>query len=151
MDKNKMKILPEEDAYSSPLLENLLTSISPAEQQQTDYKMKLAAKIFFGLKKKEWTQTQLAEAMGKSISLVSRWLSGTHNFTVDTLIDIQRILGITLLDVEEYKEETHLSIKLTVSADSINVSPADLGEFIDTAGGMSATHISSITSQINQW
>jgi hypothetical protein len=35
-----------------------------------------------------------------SVSLISLWLSGTHNFTVETLVDIQQTLGISLLNVE---------------------------------------------------
>ncbi len=38
--------------------------------------------------------------MGKTNpSEITRWLSGTHNFTTDTLIDLQRVLDINLLDV----------------------------------------------------
>lgn len=151
MNRNKKEYLSAEETYNSALLDNLISSISPEEQEQTDYKMKIAAKIYFGVQKKGWTQTHLAELMGKSISLVSRWLSGTHNFTVDTLVDIQRILGINLLDVEEYKDKTVVAFKLTVSADSTSISPEDIQHAIDTAGGMSATAISSITLQEKQW
>ena len=78
-----------------------MSAIKPEEQEQIDYKMKLAAKIYEGLKAKGWKSLQLADALHlKSPSLVSRWLSGTHNFTVDTLVDIQRVLGIRLIDKE---------------------------------------------------
>jgi ribosome-binding protein aMBF1 (putative translation factor) len=87
--------------YSSSLIDDLLDSIKPEEQEQTDCKMKLSAKIYAGLKAKGWKSLDLANALKlKSPSLVSKWLSGTHNFTVDTLADIQRALNIRLLDVE---------------------------------------------------
>src|SRR5258708_34537161 len=87
--------------YSSDLIDNLLDSIKPEEQEQIDYKMKLSAKIFAGLKAKGWKSVDLADALQlKSPSLVSKWLSGTHNFTVDTLVDIQRLLDIKLLNIE---------------------------------------------------
>jgi hypothetical protein len=83
--------------YSSDLINNLLDNIKPEEQEQIDYKMKLSAKIFAGLKAKGWKSIDLADALHlKSSSLVSKWLSGTHNFTVDTLVDVQRVLGIRL-------------------------------------------------------
>jgi transcriptional regulator with XRE-family HTH domain len=41
--------------------------------------------------------------MGKTASTVSLWLSGSNNFTLDILTDIQRVLGIQLLCVEEIK------------------------------------------------
>jgi ribosome-binding protein aMBF1 (putative translation factor) len=83
--------------YSSNLIDDLLSKIKPEEQEQIDYKMKLAAKIYAGLKAKGWKSLDLAKALDlKSPSLVSKWLSGTHNFTVDTLVDIQRVLNIQL-------------------------------------------------------
>lgn len=85
--------------YSSPLLESLVNKITPEEQARTDARMKLAAKIYKALKEKEWTQTQLAQALNKQVSVISKWLSGTHNFTVDTLIDIEGILQVHLLDL----------------------------------------------------
>ncbi|MEP7110256.1 MAG: helix-turn-helix transcriptional regulator [Ferruginibacter sp.] len=87
--------------YSSKLVNDLLSKIKPEEQEQIDYKMKLAAKIYTGLKSKGWKSLDLAKALNlKSPSLVSKWLSGTHNFTIDTLVDIQQVLSIKLLDVE---------------------------------------------------
>src|SRR5687768_9288097 len=87
--------------YSSEAINSLINAISPDEQERTDYRMRLSAKIYAGIKSKGWKNLDLAGALDiKSPSLVSKWLSGTHNFTVDTLIDIQRVLGIKLLDVE---------------------------------------------------
>ena len=46
------------------------------------------------------TQKELAEKLGKRPSEISKWLTGNHNFTHDTLFDIQTILNIRLLDAE---------------------------------------------------
>lgn len=87
--------------YSSKLMNDLLKAITPEEQARIDHKMQLAAKIYAALKAKGWKSFQLAEALHlRSASLVSKWLSGTHNFTVDTLVDIQRVLGVKLLDID---------------------------------------------------
>lgn len=110
--------------YSSPVLDELLNQISPAEQELIDYKMKLAAKIYAGLKAKGWKSLDLARALNlKSPSLVSRWLSGTHNFTIDTLVDIQRVLGIRLLEVEPVMPVRALDMNFTV-----DVAPVSLRE-----------------------
>ncbi len=93
------------ESYNSSLINELFDKVTPEQQEATDYKMKLAAKIYAALLQKGWTQTQLAEAMDKQVSVVSKWLSGTHNFTVDTLTAIQRILGIRLIDADEPKEK----------------------------------------------
>ncbi|MCF6407843.1 helix-turn-helix domain-containing protein [Chitinophaga filiformis] len=101
--------------YTSKLVDNLLSHISPAEQDQTDHKMKMAAKIHAGLKAKGWKSLDLARELHlKSPSLVSKWLSGTHNFTMDTLVDIQRVLGIRLLDTDMTDTQLSLNVNVTV-------------------------------------
>jgi transcriptional regulator with XRE-family HTH domain len=80
-------------------LADLLNKLTPELQEQTDYKMNLAAKIYQAMKARGWNQTIFAEEMGKKASVISRWLSGTHNFEADTLFEIQKKLHIRLLDV----------------------------------------------------
>ncbi len=43
--------------------------------------------------------------MGKKSSEISRWLSGTHNFTTETLWEIERVLNIQLLTSSPMKEK----------------------------------------------
>lgn len=127
------------DDYSSPLMKELSDAITLEEQEQTDYKMKLAAKIFKAMKSLGMTQTQFAELIGKPISLISRWMSGTHNFTVDTLVDIQRALGISLLDVETKKSQDEVNLKLTVTSPIPEWTPFDLNQYVSDMGGMSVS------------
>lgn len=82
------------DGHTSKVLGALLKEISPKEQERTDNKMLLAAKIDEARKAKGWSQTKFAEEMGKQPSEISKWLSGTHNFTSDTLWDIEEKLEI---------------------------------------------------------
>jgi transcriptional regulator with XRE-family HTH domain len=57
----------------------------------------LAALIDDGLKAKGWLQRQFVINTGKRSSEVTKWLSGTYNFTLETLSMIETYLGITLL------------------------------------------------------
>ena len=63
--------------------------------------MGIAVKIAKALKRKGMTQKVLAEKLGKRPSEISKWLTGNHNFTHDTLFDIQTVLNIRLLDTEQ--------------------------------------------------
>lgn len=91
----------DENNYSSEVIDELMAMITPESQAKCDHKMKLAAKIYDALKEKGWKSQDLAKAMNlKSPSLVSKWLSGTHNFTVDTLVEIGLVLNIQLLNIE---------------------------------------------------
>src|SRR5438105_9440383 len=49
------------------------------------------------LERKKMTQKELAVAMGKSESEISKWMRGTHNFTIDTISKIETILGEPIL------------------------------------------------------
>lgn len=100
-----MKRKTDTNDYSGAFLEKLVQAITPEEQARTDARMKLAARIYKGLQAKQWTQTQLAEALHKQVSVVSKWLSGTHNFTIDTLTDIERVLHIKLLYTDQEEDD----------------------------------------------
>jgi len=132
--------------YSSPLTEELLNSITTEEQERIDYKMMLAAKIYAALKSKGWKSLDLARALElKSPSLISKWLSGTHNFTVDTLVDIQRVLGINLVNAQIEPVST-LNVNLTVNVEPSCLETSSykhLQRVIDDAGGIQATTVTT--------
>lgn len=84
------------------LMNKLLDSITPEEQEKTDKKMILAAKIAKAIKSKGLKKSEFAEILDKQPSEISKWLSGTHNFTIDTLMDIERVLSVQLLDTKNW-------------------------------------------------
>jgi ribosome-binding protein aMBF1 (putative translation factor) len=81
----------------SSVLQALHAKKDPLQSERVRTSMMLSARIASALKEKGWSKGQLAIALKKNPSIISRWLSGTHNFTSDTLSDIQKILGIQLL------------------------------------------------------
>lgn len=112
------------EEYSSLLIDEIFESISPKEDKRIKSKMLLAAKIENAMKAKGWNKTKLLEATSqKNASVVTKWFSGTHNFTFDTLFDIQEALGIDLLNINEIKEEVivkyHVVVHSTPSQDSL--------------------------------
>ncbi len=38
--------------------------------------------------------------LGKNESEISKWMRGTHNFTIDTISSIEEALGMPILQVE---------------------------------------------------
>ena len=44
-------------------------------------------------------QKDLAICLGKSESEISKWMRGTHNFTIDTLVSIEEALGEPIISV----------------------------------------------------
>ena len=37
--------------------------------------------------------------LGKNESEISKWMRGTHNFTIDTLVSIENVLGEPIIEV----------------------------------------------------
>ena len=104
----------------SGIIEDILNSISPSEARQTDNKMLIAAKISDAMQAKGWKKKDLLEALGrKNQSLITKWLSGTHNFTIDTLSELEVVLGTNLLNtrLDELPKHTSLAINTTNLSD----------------------------------
>ncbi len=81
------------------ILDELFEEIQGSKSlKRTENRMLLAQKIDMGMKAKGWNKTKFAKEMIQKPSVITRWLSGTHNFTSDTLTDIGESLGINLLD-----------------------------------------------------
>lgn len=59
----------------------------------------IAEKLIGILKSKGMSQRDLAKNTGKTEAEVSRWLGGTHNFTLRTLAKISVVLGEDLIHV----------------------------------------------------
>lgn len=78
-----------------------------------DYTFDLSNRIQFLLDKKSMDQKDLAKALGKNESEISKWLSGSHDFTLKTVARIEEILGDKLLEV--VKDE------ITLKEEKVNV------------------------------
>lgn len=99
--KKTMNKIPE---YNSPLMDEIYQSISQTTFDFVANRMALASRINEAIKMRGWSQKQFAEAMNKKPSEISKWLSGTHNFTTDTLWQIEKVLGVRLLVENEMSE-----------------------------------------------
>lgn len=81
--------------------------------------MAIADRIYEILVKKGKDQKHLAELMGKHESELCKWLSGTHNFTLQTIARIEAVLGENILHVAKYEECGEGVTKLHVSVNNI--------------------------------
>jgi hypothetical protein len=115
------------EAHNSYLIDEIFESISPKEEKRIRQKMLLAAKIEDAMKAKGWNKTKLLKEMGqKNPSIATKWFSGTHNFTTDTLLDLQGVLGIKLINIEEVSEEVVIKFHVVVQSEPMCQSHEDL-------------------------
>ncbi len=84
---------------TSVLFEECLSKVSNDVKLELDMSFALADKIDAALKEKKISQKDLARKMGKTEAEVSRWLGGTHNFTLRTIAKISDALGIKLISI----------------------------------------------------
>jgi transcriptional regulator with XRE-family HTH domain len=59
-------------------------------------KLRTAARIADAMQAAGLSKSQFARKMGKSPSEITKWLSGTHNFTIDSLQEISAVLGVEI-------------------------------------------------------
>ncbi len=69
--------------YTNPYRQNL-TERDLIEREQVIAKMRVAARIDDIRQELNLSKSEFAELLGKHPSEITKWLSGTHNFTQDT-------------------------------------------------------------------
>ena len=81
------------------LFQSYLSDVTNDVKAEVDLSFAIFDRIDLLLKEKGMTQRELAEALGKKEAEVSRWMRGTHNFTIRTLAKISNVLGTQIINV----------------------------------------------------
>ena len=80
-------------------LRELLNDISPEERAEARLSFQISNRLDFLMKEKGLSKKQLADALGKRPSEITRWLSGEHNFTISTLAMLSSFFGQSIITV----------------------------------------------------
>lgn len=83
----------------SKLFEECYISIPPEQKLEGELSYGIAEKIYATLQEKGMSQKDFARQLGKRESEISKWLTGRHNFTLQTLALISTELGVNLISV----------------------------------------------------
>ncbi len=94
--------------YSSTVVQNVLDSIDKGEYARIESRMTISAMIANRIKELGISKIQFSVLMDVQPSIITRWLSGTHNFTIDTISDIQSKLDIVILNTSNPKPQTYI-------------------------------------------
>lgn len=87
--------------HTSKIRQQLESSGDKVRRARLPKRMRVAMKISDAIDALDWDNKDLADKLGKYQSQITKWLKGDHNFTIDTLSDIEEILGIRLLSLDE--------------------------------------------------
>ena len=84
---------------AAKLFDQIVAETPPELKKQLDMSFAIADKLVAALKERGMNQKEFARMIGHTQAEVSRWLSGTHNFTLATLAKISVALGVDLFTV----------------------------------------------------
>jgi len=100
--------------FKGNLLKNLFDEMKEIEKVQLETKFNVANALESLLKNKGISKSEFAAKLGKSPSEISKWMSGKHNFTIDTLLEIAHALKVDITELLKHKPEPLIKTKLTV-------------------------------------
>ena len=83
----------------SSIIESRRMHVNPLIRQNVDLSFQIVDRIHEILVAKGLKQKDLASLLGKKEAEISKWMRGTHNFTIDTLVSIEKALGAPILQV----------------------------------------------------
>ena len=113
---------------------NRLKEIDPKVRHRVRYKMKLAAKIDDLRLARKLNKSTFATEIGQEPSVITKWLSGTHNFTADTLSEIAFFFGVETIDVSERKLIREYTISQIITVVGFEWDKINYDRSIKTAG-----------------
>lgn len=82
----------------SSILDARRKHVSPETRKPVDLSFQIVDRIHEILTEKGLKQKDLANMLGKKEAEISKWMRGTHNFTIDTLSSIENVLGEPILE-----------------------------------------------------
>mgnify|MGYP003462581794 CR=1 FL=1 len=80
-------------------LRDLLNDISPEERAEARLSFQISNRLDALMQERGLSKKQLADAIGKRPSEITRWLSGEHNFTISTLAMLSTFFGQPIVTV----------------------------------------------------
>jgi transcriptional regulator with XRE-family HTH domain len=87
---------------------------NPEVDRMVELNLAIATKVARLLKEKGMGKSEFAAKMGKkSPSEVSKWLSGSHNFTIKTIAKMEEALGEEIIYTEKEYQYVHFHISKT--------------------------------------
>lgn len=87
------------------------------------------------LERKGWSQKDLARALGKQESEISKWLNGLHNLTLKTITKMEAILGEDIICTPAKARKVLVKENFFYSQSSVSVSmPLTLNDKYHQAG-----------------
>lgn len=101
MTKVSLKTIEQNDnvGVQNKLFHDCLAAISDEQKAEFELSFGIAERLCEILREKGLTQKDFAKLLNKRESEISKWLTGRHNFTTQTIARIQTALGCNLINI----------------------------------------------------
>lgn len=130
--------------YTSPVINQLLGEITPVEKLQTNTKMTLAARLDDLITARGWGKSEFAEKVNKNPSEITKWLSGTQNFTIDTLAEIGVALNMPVSELFAPKRVHVINkVQVVITVKEVQQSIRYVTPFSEVVSGFSNIYLGS--------
>ena len=85
----------------SSIIEARRQSVNPEARRMVEFSFQIVDRIHDILEIKGMKQKDLAILLGKKEAEISKWMRGTHNFTIETIMMIETAVGMPILSVSK--------------------------------------------------
>jgi len=90
----------------SKVIERILSRIPSYKKRMMSISFDIAAQIYEYMKKDGGiTQKEFAKKMSKKESEISKWLSGGHNFTIETIAKIEEVFNEKIVYISMFAKD----------------------------------------------
>lgn len=83
----------------SSIIEKRRAAVAPQVRRRVEMSFMIVDRIHAILQERGLKQKDLANMLDKKESEISKWMRGTHNFTIETIMAIEQALGTPILQV----------------------------------------------------
>lgn len=102
----------------SRISKNFFEDLQPEYEALVNLSVEISDRIEEILNRRGISQKQFAELLGKSESEISKWMSGMHNFTIKSIVNIENVLQEKILQV--YRSSANLELRDEIFNESSN-------------------------------
>ena len=90
------------------ILESIRQKTPAYIKREIDLSFFIVDRISEILQSKGMTQKDLADLLGKKESEISKWMTGTHNFTIRSIAKIESALDVSIFDIEKKQPDSEV-------------------------------------------
>lgn len=96
------------------IVARIRAKIKPEQRIYVKKNLEISEQVSHLLKQKGWTQKEFAEKLEKEPSEVSRWLTGLHNLTLQSLAKMEAVLSEEIIITPQEACKKYHSIEYVV-------------------------------------